>query len=77
MCIRDSFQAIEVAGDVEATLVAGGIKEALVTTASGLAIAIPINIFHNFFITKIDGMVISMEESAQKLIDALHQKAAA
>ncbi len=72
-----AFQAIEVAGDVEATLVAGGIKEALVTTASGLAIAIPINIFHNFFITKIDGMVISMEESAQKLIDALHQKAAA
>jgi biopolymer transport protein ExbB len=68
----EAFAAIENAGEVEATLVAGGIKVALITTAAGLVIAIPINIAHNFFITRIDGMVIDMEESAQKMIDTLH-----
>ncbi|MXW55530.1 MAG: MotA/TolQ/ExbB proton channel family protein [Gemmatimonadales bacterium] len=71
-----AFQAIEIAGEVEATLVAGGIKVALITTATGLTIAIPINIFHNYFVTKIDRLVIDMEESAQRLIDALHERAA-
>lgn len=71
-----AFQAIEIAGEVEATLVAGGIKVALITTAAGLTIAIPINIFHNYFVTKIDRMVIDMEESAQRLIDALHEREA-
>lgn len=69
----EAFQAIENAGEVEATLVAGGIKIALITTAAGLVIAIPINIAHNFFVTRIDGMVIDMEESAQKMIDTLHE----
>lgn len=73
----EAFAAIENAGEVEATLVAGGIKVALITTAAGLVIAIPINIAHNFFITRIDGMVIDMEESAQKMIDALHEMDAA
>lgn len=68
-----AFQAIELAGEVEATTVAGGIKVALITTASGLAIAIPINIAHNYFVTQIDRLVIEMEESAQKMIDALHE----
>jgi biopolymer transport protein ExbB len=67
-----AFQAIEVAGEVEATLVAGGIKVALITTASGLAIAIPINIMHNYFVTRVDRLVVDMEESTQKMIDALH-----
>ncbi|MDX1389266.1 MAG: MotA/TolQ/ExbB proton channel family protein, partial [Acidobacteriota bacterium] len=71
-----AFQAIEIAGEVEATLVAGGIKVALITTATGLTIAIPINIFHNYFVTRIDRLVIDMEESAQRLIDALHERAA-
>ncbi len=67
-----AFQAIEVAGEVEATLVAGGIKVALLTTAEGLCIAIPVSIFQNYFISRIDSIVIDMEESAQKMIDALH-----
>ncbi len=71
-----AFQAIEIAGEVEATLVAGGIKVALITTAAGLTIAIPISIFHNYFITKIDRLVIDMEESAQRLIDAVHEREA-
>ncbi|MFO8175380.1 MAG: MotA/TolQ/ExbB proton channel family protein [Gemmatimonadota bacterium] len=67
-----AFQSIEAAGEVEATLVAGGIKVALLTTAAGLAIAIPMSIFHNYFVSRIDSLVIDMEESAQKMIDALH-----
>ena len=68
-----AFQAIELAGEVEATLVASGIKVALITTAAGLAIAIPVNIAHNYFVTRIDRLVLDMEESAQKMVDALHE----
>ena len=67
-----AFQSIEAAGEVEATLVAGGIKVALLTTAAGLAIAIPVSIGHNYFVSFIDSMVIDMEESAQKMVDTLH-----
>jgi biopolymer transport protein ExbB len=67
-----AFQAIELAGEVEATVVASGIKVALITTAAGLTIAIPINIAHNYFVTRVDRLVIDMEESAQKMIDAVH-----
>jgi biopolymer transport protein ExbB len=68
-----AFQNIEAAGEVEATLVAGGIKIALITTAAGLVIAIPMNIMHNYFVTKVDRMVIDMEESAQRMIDTLQE----
>ena len=67
-----AFQSIEAAGEVEATLVAGGIKVALLTTAAGLAIAIPVSIAHNYFVSRIDALVIDMEESAQKMVDTLH-----
>jgi len=67
-----AFQSIEAAGEVEATLVAGGIKVALLTTAVGLVIAIPVSISHNYFVARIDSLVIDMEESAQKMIDMLH-----
>lgn len=70
-----AFQSIEMAGEVEATLVAGGIKVALLTTAFGLTIAIPVSIAHNYFVSRIDSLVIDMEESAQKMIDALHAAA--
>ena len=67
-----AFQSIEAAGEVEATLVAGGIKVALLTTALGLVIAIPMSIGHNYFVSRIDSLVIDMEESAQKMVDTLH-----
>ena len=67
-----AFQSIEAAGEVEATLVAGGIKVALLTTAFGLMIAIPVSIGHNYFVSRIDALVIDMEESAQKMVDVLH-----
>ena len=68
-----AFANIEAAGEVDATVVASGIKVALITTAAGLAIANPINIMHNYFVTKVDRMVIDMEESAQKMIDRLQE----
>lgn len=68
-----AFAAIEVAGEVEATLVAGGIKVALITTASGLAVAIPMNIFHNYFVTRIDSLILDMEESSAHLMDVIEK----
>ena len=68
-----AFANIQAAGEVDATIVAGGIQVALITTATGLAIAIPINIMHNYFVTKVDRLVIDMEESAQKMIDTLQE----
>ena len=67
-----AFQTIEAAGEVEAILVARGIRVALVTTAMGLVIAIPVSIMNNFFVSRIDSLVVDMEESAQKMIDTLH-----
>lgn len=66
-----AFAAIAEAGDIEPSIVADGISEALITTASGLAIAIPIQAFHNFFVSRIDRLIIDMEESANDLIDFL------
>ena len=64
-----AFAAIEAAGDVDPTLVAGGIKVALLTTATGLLIAIPVNIGYNFFVTRIDGLILDMERGAQTVLD--------
>ena len=64
-----AFAAIEAAGTVDATLVAGGIKVALLTTACGLVIAVPVNIAYNFFVTRIDRLIVNMEVGAQKVIN--------
>ena len=64
-----AFASIEAAGDVDATLVAGGIKVALLTTATGLLIAIPVNLGYNFFVTRIDALILDMEQGAQKVLD--------
>jgi biopolymer transport protein ExbB len=66
-----AFGAIEMAGEVEATLVAGGIKVALVTTAAGLVIAIPVNIAHNFFVSQIDSLIIDMRQGVETIHDIL------
>jgi len=64
-----AFAAIEAAGDVDPTLVAGGIKVALLTTAAGLVIAIPVNIAYNFFVTRIDRLIVDMEQGAQRILN--------
>lgn len=63
-----AFGAIEQAGDVDPSLVAGGIKVALLTTAAGLVIAIPVNIAYNFFVTRVDKLIVDMERGSQKVI---------
>ena len=64
-----AFASIETAGDVDPSLVAGGIKVALLTTAAGLTIAIPVNIGYNFFVTRIDKLIVDMEQSTQKILN--------
>jgi biopolymer transport protein ExbB len=64
-----AFAAIEEAGQVEPTLVASGIKVALITTAAGLAIAIPVNIAYNYFVTRVDTLISDMEKGAQAVLD--------
>jgi biopolymer transport protein ExbB len=64
-----AFAAIEAAGDVDPSLVAGGIKVALLTTAAGLVVAVPVNIAYNTFVTRIDRLIIDMEQGAQKIFN--------
>ncbi|MDE0081141.1 MAG: MotA/TolQ/ExbB proton channel family protein [Gammaproteobacteria bacterium] len=64
-----AFASIETAGDVDPTLVAGGIKVALLTTATGLLIAIPTNIGYNFFVTRIDKLIVDMEQGTQQILN--------
>ena len=64
-----AFQAIEIAGDVDPILVAGGIKVALLTTATGLAIAVPVNIAYNFFVTRVDTLIVDMEQGTQAVLN--------
>jgi biopolymer transport protein ExbB len=70
-----AFAAIEIAGQVEATLVAGGIKVALITTAAGLLIAVPVNIAYNFFVTRIDILIVEMEQGAAKILSLVWELA--
>ncbi|MFW6226475.1 MAG: MotA/TolQ/ExbB proton channel family protein [Bacteroidota bacterium] len=67
----DAFNSIQIAGDVSPSLVAGGIKVALITTVSGLIVAIILQIFYNYLISKIDGIVNNMEDASISLIDLL------
>ncbi len=64
-----AFDSIAAAGDVDPATVAGGIKVALLTTAAGLTIAIPVNIGYNFFVSRIDRLIVDMEESTQKILN--------
>jgi biopolymer transport protein ExbB len=64
-----AFGAIQAAGDVDPALVAGGIKVALLTTAAGLIIAIPVNISYNFFVSRIDRIIVDMEQGAQRILN--------
>jgi hypothetical protein len=66
-----AFGAIAEAGQVEASLVAGGIKIALITTATGLIIAIPVNVAYNFFVTRIDKLIMEMEEGTPHVLNLI------
>lgn len=66
-----AFQAIEIAGQVEPGLVAGGIKVALITTAAGLTIAIPVNIAYNYFVTRVDRLIQDMEKGTEAVLELI------
>lgn len=66
-----AFDAIEAAGDVSPTLVAGGIKVALLTTMAGLIAAVILQLFYNYILSKIDGLVVTMEDTSITLVDML------
>ncbi|HET6559805.1 MAG TPA: MotA/TolQ/ExbB proton channel family protein [Prolixibacteraceae bacterium] len=66
-----AFDAIEVAGDISPSLVAGGIKVALITTIGGLIVAMILQVFYNYSVSKIDSIVTSMEDASISLIDIL------
>jgi biopolymer transport protein ExbB len=66
------FTAIQLEGTGNAAVLAGGISEALITTAAGLTVAIPSLFFHRYFQRKIDELVIYMEQEALKLVEVLN-----
>jgi biopolymer transport protein ExbB len=66
-----AFDAIKKANDISPAVVAGGISEALLTTLFGLVVAMIIQVFYNFFTSKIDKLIIDMEQSSVELMDAL------
>ena len=66
-----AFDVIEAAGDISPSLVAGGIKVALLTTVFGLIVAIILQIFYNYLVAKVDSIVNSMEDASISLIDLL------
>ena len=68
------FSDIMIHGAGNAALLAGGISEALITTGAGLTVAIPALIMHRYFQRKIDTVVVTMEQEATKLVDALHSE---
>jgi biopolymer transport protein ExbB len=67
----NAFQAIKIAGDVDPSMVAGGISEALITTAAGLVVGILIQFCYNFFVSRIDKIIADMQEHTAGFIDVL------
>ncbi|MDA3890242.1 MAG: MotA/TolQ/ExbB proton channel family protein [Salinivirgaceae bacterium] len=66
-----AFDAIKAAGDISPSLVAGGISQALITTVTGLIVAIILQILYNYCVAKIDSIVNDMEDASITLIDML------
>ncbi len=69
------FTEITTQGTGNANALAGGISEALITTAAGLAVAIPALVMHRFYTGRIDTIVVELEQETIKLVDALHSDA--
>ena len=66
-----AFDQIQAAGDISPTIVAGGIKVALLTTLMGLIAAVILQLFYNYVVTKIDALVNTMEDASITLVDIL------
>ena len=70
--IEEVFNAITSSGVGNAAPLAGGISQALITTAAGLSVAIIALMFHRYFRGRVDEIVVKMEEEAIKMVDVLH-----
>lgn len=68
----DVFTTITLQGTGNAGALAGGISQALITTAAGLCVAIPAMVAHRYFVRRVDTLVVLMEQESIKLVDALH-----
>ncbi|MBN2355638.1 MotA/TolQ/ExbB proton channel family protein [candidate division KSB1 bacterium] len=66
-----SFDAIKRLNDIYPSIVAGGISVALLTTLFGLIVAMIIQVFHNYFVSRIDRLILNMEENSAALIEQL------
>ena len=66
-----AFDAIQAAGDISPSLVAGGIKVALLTTVAGLIAAIILQVFYNYIVSKVESLVGNMEDASISLIDIM------
>ena len=66
-----AFDAIEKAGDISPNIVAGGMKVALITTIAGLIVAMILQVFYNYILSKIDSLTIDMEDASISLVDTL------
>jgi len=69
-----AFDKIAEANTINASIVAGGIKVALITTVSGLIVAIILQIFYNYILSKIDSIVLDMEEASMDFVDILYKR---
>lgn len=69
-----AFDDIAEANTINASIVAGGIKIALITTVSGLIVAIILQVFYNYILSKIDSIVLDMEEASMDLVDLLYKR---
>lgn len=68
----DMFNEMQARGSNDITALAGGLSQALITTAAGLIVAIPTLIAHRYFMRRVDALVVTMEQETIKLVDALH-----
>lgn len=71
-----AFEDIEMAGDLNASIVASGMKVALLTTVFGIIVALILQLFYNYINTKIDRLVAQMEEASITLLDAIGKRKA-
>ncbi|PTL33060.1 flagellar motor protein MotA [Prevotella sp. oral taxon 376] len=69
-----AFDQIQTAEDISPTIVASGMKVALITTIFGIIVALILQVFYNYILSKIDHLTAQMEESAISLLDAIQQK---
>ena len=69
----EAFDNIEAAGTVSPSVVAGGISVALITTASGLIVAVILQLFYNYIVSKIDSIVNDMEDASISLVDLIYK----